>query len=172
MSVPTDQNGTRHARYARRRREQLAGFLKPIDPDDPDGPKVSTHPDCPHGHRDGYDLYGCRCPKCGEQSAAPRIREYREQRYQAAAVAVLRRHGVPEGQTVEDLADTLIEVWRTSRGESRIRKLAVRIRKAGHAATSPRAITMAEELTSALRAAGAGARAAREPDGAVPPPRS
>lgn len=155
MSAPPEQQESRHAQYARRRRARLAEYLKLSDPDNPDSPKVSTHPDCPHGHRDGYDLYGCRCPECSEHSAGPRIQEYREQRYQAAAVAVLRGQGVPEGEPADTLAAELIELWRRSRGASRHRKLAARISKAPHGLTGSHALFVTDELITALSAAGA-----------------
>lgn len=154
MSARTEeQDGSRHAQYARRRRARLAEFLEEID-----GVMVSQHPDCPHGHRDGYDLYGCRCAECGEHSAAPRIKEYREKRYRAAAVAVLHGHGVPEGEPADQLADELIDLWRKSRGQSRHNKLALHLSRTEHGLTGAHALTVAEELVTALRSAGDGSQ--------------
>lgn len=155
MSVPTyDDNpdgGTRNARYARRRRAKLATYLKVIG-----GVKVSQHPDAPHGTPDGYNLFGCRCLECGEHSAGPRIQQYREQRYQAAAVAVLREQGVPEDRAAE-LAPELIEVWRRSRGAGRQRKLTLNLARIFHGMTSDQVLTVADALVAALRNAGTGA---------------
>lgn len=172
MSVPTPQNssgdGTRHAQYARRRRAKLAEFLKTIG-----GVRVSHHPDCPHGSRDGYDLFGCRCAKCSPHSAAPRINSYREQRYHDAAESVLAAHKVPQEPRdgVQDwrtrLATELIKVWRGSRGTVRIQRLATHlgISMSAMAITGwseQRCTTVAEELTAALRAAGANTKTVQD----------
>lgn len=155
MSVPNQNNnpdgGTRHAKYARRRRAALAEHLKLIG-----GVKVSQHPDCPHGTPDGYNLFGCRCLECGEHSAAPRIQEYREQRYQAAAVAVLREHGAPEDRAAK-LAPELIEVWRRSRGAGRQRKLTLHLGRTFHGMTPTQVLAVTDALVTALRNAGTGA---------------
>ena|SRR5688572_26876117 len=161
MSAPIDQDGTRHAKYARKRRAELATHLKEIKISDDTTIKVSEHPDCPHGTRDGYDLYGCRCAACGEHSAAPRIKEYREKRYQAAAVAVLHGQGVPRDDAPE-LAAELIELWRNSRTDSRLRKLATRISQTKHGLTGAHAIVTAEALIAALRTAGSGSKKAED----------
>lgn len=154
---PTRQDGTRHARYARRRREKLAEYLEEVGPEGATI-KVSRHPDCPHGQRDGYDLYGCRCAECAEHSAGPRIQEYREQRYQAATVAVLRDHGVPEGRASE-LAPELIEVWRRSRGPSRQRKLTLHLGRTFPGMTSAQVLAVSQALITALSAANTNRRA-------------
>lgn len=165
MSVPTPKSstgdGTRHAQYARRRRAKLAESIEKIG-----GVKVSQHAACKHGTKDGYDLYGCRCGECSPHSAAPRINSYREKRYQDAAESILAKHKVPQephdgirGWRTE-LAKEVIEIWRDSRSTARIQRLATKLdidmTSMGITGWSPqRCAKVAEELTAALRAAGA-----------------
>lgn len=163
MSVRTEESGTRHARYARRRREKLAEFLKTVEVEGVEI-KVSEHPDCPHGKRDGYDVYGCRCAECGEHSATSRIQEYREQRYRATAVTVLRDHGVPEHRAAE-VGPELIEVWRKSRGASRLRKLSLHLGRTFHGMTAEQVLALAQQLVAELRDAGTTLKGAAERHG-------
>lgn len=155
MTVDTEGDGSRHARYQRRRRSKLAQAVKVIE-----GVQVSTHADCPHGTSAGYDLYKCRCAKCSEHSAAPRMKEHREQRYQSAALAALRAHGVPENALTDGTADELIRVWRASRGQSRQRRLALHLGRAYPGMTADQVITLTEQLIEDLRSAGGNTRTA------------
>ena len=162
MTVDAEGSGSRHARYQRRRRLRLAEAVETVG-----GVQVSTHVDCPHGTRDGYDLYKCRCAKCSEHSAAPRMKDSREQRYQSAAEAVLAKHQVPEhvpDWNNKELAAALVEVWRRHRGQVRITRLASHlvIRMSAMSVTGwsdQRATEVAAELTTALRVAGGSIKA-------------
>lgn len=155
----TEEDGSRHARYRRRRRVMLAGHVEIVE-----GVQVSTHPDCPHGTGEGYDLYKCRCAKCSEHSAAPRMKEHREQRYQATAQEVLRAHGVPEKALSVDATDELIRVWRASRGASRLRKVALHLGRTYPGMTPAQVFQLTEQLVEALRGAGAGTKTTKDAD--------
>lgn len=106
------------AQYRRRRRAELAAYLKPID-----GLMVSEHPDCPHGQPEAYDLYGCRCDPCSTSSATGtgRVQARRERGYREAARAVLVEHEFPddgEGR-LDAVVDEAVQLWRAGRGRRR-----------------------------------------------------
>lgn len=124
---------SRQAVYRQRKRAELAEYRRVVCPDQTctkmhhetglDDCAASyyrsTHPDCPHGQTEGYDLFGCRCPDCRDKTGTEaRWKHARDARRAEVVTAALKAEGLDQLATPEIITEVL-ELWRRHRGDNR-----------------------------------------------------